>query len=197
MLFHHDDPRRDIGTLTTSRLIGAAPRYLARVLQHQSLVGPWAADPQQPPAVSINLDTSPDGRGAVTLHCPHGNMSERRPLQTRHESALRFTVKTDDDDVTHDSDQAPALALSIDLIPLVQPGPAIATRVTLSVHFVPEPWWPRDLTDALRDLADLWLRRLEAQAQATARKRRIYQKRQDNPDGPIAVLAPIAATPSV
>ncbi|MGF3027059.1 hypothetical protein ACQVP2_30110 [Methylobacterium aquaticum] len=197
MLFHHDDLRRDIGTLTTSRLIGAAPHYLARVLQHQSLVVPWAADPRQPPAVSIGLDPSPDGRGAVTLHCPHGSISERRPLQMRHDSALRLTAKTGDDDATHDSDEAPALALSIDLIPLVQPGPAIATRVTLSVHFVPEPWWPRDLTDALRDLADLWLRRLEAQAQAQARNRRTYRERLDNPDRPIAVLAPIAATPSV
>lgn len=48
----------------------------------------------------------------------------------------------------------------------------IATRVTLSFHFVREPWWPRDLTEALSDLANLWLRRLEEQAHATTQHQR-------------------------
>lgn len=60
-----------------------------------------------------------------------------------------------------------AFALTIDLTPLVQPGPTIATRATLSFRFVREPWWPRNLTDALSDLAELWLRRLEEQAHET------------------------------
>ncbi|WP_245436383.1 hypothetical protein [Methylobacterium sp. V23] len=54
------------------------------------------------------------------------------------------------------------------MTPQIQPGPTIATRATLSVHFVREPWWPNDLTDALSDLADLCLRRLAEQAHATA-----------------------------
>lgn len=73
----------------------------------------------------------------------------------------------------------------------------IATRVTLSFHFVREPWWPRDLTDALSDLADLWLRRLEEQAHATAQCHRPRRTGRHHPRGPIAVPAPIPATPSV
>lgn len=173
MLTHHDDHRRDIRTLTTSRLLEATPRHLARALRHPSLFRPPATDPQRPPPVAVDLDPTPDGRGAVTLYGPHDGISERHPLQTRQASTGGLTAATGDDPAIHDATlrdagETPALALTIDLAPLVQPGSTITTRVTLSFHFVHEPWWPHDLTDALSDLADLWLQRLAEQAYATA-----------------------------
>jgi hypothetical protein len=168
MHFDHDDHRRFIATLTTSRRINAVPHQLARVLHHPSLFALSAAEQCRRHPIAINLDPTPDGRGAVTLTCPQSSINERRPLWTRHLSTSRFTAETGGDAYNARASATHAFALTIDLTPLVQPGPTIATRVTLSFCFVPEPWWPRDLTDALSDLADLWLRSLEEQAHASA-----------------------------
>lgn len=168
MLLHDDAHRRFIASLTTSRLIDATPHCLVRTLQHQSLFSPPPAAPQRLPPVAIDLDPTPNGHGAVTLHCLHSGISERRPLQTRHTSPGRLTAETSDDTSTNDASRMPTLALTIDLTPLVRPGPTLATRATLSFHFVREPWWPRDLTHALASLADLWLQRLKEQARAPA-----------------------------
>lgn len=93
------------------------------------------------------------------------------PLRTRHLSIRRFTAEIGDDEAVLDVRGAHIFALTADLSPPLQPGPTITTRVTLSFHSVHEPWWPRNLTDALSDFADLWLRRLEEQAYATAQHR--------------------------
>lgn len=172
MLFHHDDHRRFIATLTTSRPINAAPHYLARILRHPSLFTPSAADRQRPHPITIDLDPVLEGRGAVTLGCPQSGISERRPLRTRHLLTLCLTAEIGGDAQDATTSATQAFTLTIDLTPLVQPGPTIATRVTLSFRFVREPWWPRHLTNALSDLADLWLRRLEEQAHATAQHHR-------------------------
>nr|WP_321182220.1 hypothetical protein [Methylobacterium sp. Leaf122] len=88
---------------------------------------------------------------------------------------MRLTAETGDDEAVLDVRGAHTFVLTADLSPLLQPGPAIATRVILSFHFVPEPWWPRDLTDALSELADLWLWCLEKQAHATAQHHRPHR----------------------
>ncbi|CAO4132622.1 hypothetical protein [Methylorubrum extorquens] len=168
MYFDQDDHRRFTATLTTSRRINAIPHLLARVLRHPSLFTPLAADRQRSHPIAINLDPAPDGRGAVTLHCPQSGITEHRPLRTRYLTTLRLTADTGGDAHDTSASATHAFALIINLTPLVQPGLTIATHVTLSFHFVREPWWPRNLTDALSDLADLWLRRLEGQAHATA-----------------------------
>lgn len=168
MHFDYDDHRCFIAALTTSRRIDAAPHDLARVLRHPRLLTPSPADRQQPNPITIDLDPVPEGRGAVTLHCPKSGISERHSLRTRHLSTWRLTAETGDDKAVLDVHGAHTFALTADLSPLLQPGPTITTRVTLAFHFVREPWWPRNLTDALSDYADLWLRRLEEQAYGTA-----------------------------
>ncbi|MCI9882621.1 hypothetical protein MTL_21510 [Methylobacterium goesingense] len=161
MLTHHQIyHRRAVATFTTSRLIDTAPRHLARALQHPWLFRPPAAEPQRPPPIAIDLNPAPDRCGALTLHSQCGYISERRPLRTRHDASTRVTAAADDEAALPEGDETPVLALTIDLTPQIQPGPTISTRATLSVHFVREPWWPNDLTDALDALADLWLRRL-------------------------------------
>ncbi len=196
MFFHHDDHRRFAATLTTSRCIDAASRQLARVLQHPSLFRSPAVGSQRPPPIAINLNHAPDGPSAVTLHCAQAGISERRPLRTRHASSARFTATTGDERALLDQGETSTLALTLDLTPLVRLGPTLATRAILFVHFVREPWWSRDLTDALSDLADLWLRRLAAQAHATTPNHRGHRT-QHHPTRTIAVLAPIPAPPSV
>lgn len=172
MHFDHDNYRCLIAALTTSRRIDAAPHCLARVLRQQNLFSPSAADRSRPHPITIDFDPVPDGRGAVTLHCPQSGITERRPLRTRYLTTLRLTAETSGDAHDASASATHAFALIIDLTPLVQPGLTIAARVTLSFRFVREPWWPCDLTDALSDLADLWLRHLEKQAHATTLHRR-------------------------
>lgn len=114
----------------------------------------------RPPPIAIDLNPAPDRCGALTLHSQCGDINERRQLRTRHAASARVTAAADDEAAFPEGDETPALALTIELTPQIQPGPTISTRATLSVHFVREPWWPNDLTDALDALADLWLRRL-------------------------------------
>lgn len=197
MLFHHDDHRRDIRTFTTSRRIGATPGHLARALRHPRLFKPSAAEPQRPPLIAIDLDPAPDGCGALTLHSPCGDISERRPLRTRHAGSARITAAAEHEAALPDGGGTSTLVLTLDLTPLVRPGPRLATRATLSVHFVRESWWPDDLTDALGDLADLWLRRLAEQAHATTPEPPDHRARRRHPTPTIAVLTPIPAPPSV
>lgn len=168
MLTHHDNHRRFAATLTTSRCIDAAPRHLARLLQQPSLFTSSPVEPQRRTPIAIDLNPAPDRRGAVTMHCAQAGISERRPLQMRQLSPARLTAETGNGPALSDADETFALAMAVDLTPLVQPGPTIATRVTLSFQFVRERWWPRNLTDALSDLADNWLQRLEERAHATA-----------------------------
>ncbi|MCJ2113447.1 hypothetical protein MKK64_19940 [Methylobacterium sp. E-025] len=195
MLFHHNDHRRDIRTLTTSRLIDATPRHLAQTILHPGLFRLAAVNPQRPPLVAIDLDPTPNGHGAVTLHCPHSGISELRPLRTRHTSPTRLTADTGGNVVFSGAGETPALALTIDLTPLVRPGPTLATRVTLSVNFVREPWWPNDLTHTLGSLPDLWLRRLEKQARDGQGPPDLRTRQA--PTRTIALLAPIPSPPSV
>ncbi|ACK85517.1 hypothetical protein [Methylorubrum extorquens] len=166
MHFDHDDYRCFIATLTTSRRINAAPHNLARILRHPSLFTPSPADRQRPHSITIDLDPVPEGRGAVTLHCPQSGISERHPLRTRHLSTWRLTAETGDDEAVLDVRGTHTFALTVDLSPLLQPGSAIATRVILSFRFVREPWWPHDIAGALGSLANIWLRRLEELATA-------------------------------
>lgn len=154
MLTHHDNHRRFAATLTTSRCIDAAPRHLARLLQRPSLFTPSPTEPKRPPPIAIDLNPAPDGRGAVTLHCVQAGISERRPLRMRQLSPARITAETGNGPALRDADETFALVMAFDLTALVQPGPTIATCVTLSFQFVREPWWPRNLMDALSDLAD-------------------------------------------
>lgn len=175
MLTHHDDHRLSAATLTMSRFIDAAPRRPARILQHPSLSRPSAAGTRRPPPIAIDLNLVPGKRGAITLHCTQSGISERRPPPTRQLSPARLMVVAGDDSASRDTGETPVVTLTVDLTPLVRPGPMIATRVTLSFHFVREPWWPRNLTNAMNKLAEGWLRHLEEQAHATARSHQTTQ----------------------
>lgn len=130
------------------------------------------------------LNRAPDGPSAVTLHCARAGISERRPLRMRHASSARFTAATGDERALLNRGETSALALALDLTPRIRPGPMIVTRVTLSFHFVREPWWPRDLTDAMIELADSWLRHLEEQPHATARSHQTIQCDRATQPGP-------------
>lgn len=187
MFFHHANHCRFVTTFTTSRCINAAPCHLVRILQLPSLFTPPAAKPQRPPPIAIDFNPAPNGRGAITLHCAQARISERRPIRTRYLSPARFTAETEGGTATRHAAEPPALALTIDLTPLVWPGPTIATRVTLYFHFVREPWWPRDLTDALNDLADLWLRRLDEQVHTTSQNHQTSERGRTTRPGPSLV----------
>ncbi|MCJ2031326.1 hypothetical protein MKK50_18335 [Methylobacterium sp. J-043] len=164
MHFDHDDHSRFIAALTISRRINAAPHHLARILRHLSLFTPSAADRRRPPPITIDPDPVPDGRGAITLHCPHSGITERRLLRTQHLSAWRFTAEIEEDETVLDVRRAQTFALTIDLNPFLQPGLVVGTRVIVSFRFVREPWWPHDIAGTLGGLADHCLRQLEEQA---------------------------------
>lgn len=167
MFIHRNDPACSAATLATSRQINASPHRLARTLQGRGLFSS-AVYRSRLQTVAIHLASDPAERGAVTFRCLHTGTSERRPLRTGCRSTWNLTAETEDGAPVAGMSGTPTFALKLALTPLIRPGRPIATRVSLTFHFVREPWWPPHMTDALARLADLWLQRLEEQARSTA-----------------------------
>jgi hypothetical protein len=133
----------------------------------------------------------------VTFCCQESGISERLPLQAQRRSCWGLTAETEDDVRILGKSRTPAFALSFVLTPLLHPGRSIATRIGLCLHFVCEPWWPSNIAEAMANLSDLWLRRLEEHAQSTVCGRQQRQARRGLPGEHIGEIAPIHALPSV
>lgn len=171
MFINHKASHQLADTFTTGCRLDASPHHLAGILKNPELFRPALVERQPHCPIAIHLDPGSEGRSALTIRCPTAGISERRPLQMRQLSPWTLLAETTDPN-DHGASQVPTFALRFGLIPLVQPGGIITTRVSLTFHFVRESWWPTDIATALADIADLWLHRLADQTSATAPHRR-------------------------
>ncbi|GJD86902.1 hypothetical protein BHAOGJBA_0400 [Methylobacterium hispanicum] len=171
MFINHKASHQLADTFTTGCLLDASPHHLGGILKNPDLFRPPLVERLPHCPIAIHLDPGSRGCSALTLHCPTAGISERQPLQIKQLSPWTMLAETTDPN-DHGASQVPTFALWFGLIPLVQPGGIITTRVSLTFHFVREAWWPTDIATALADIADLWLRRLTNQTPPAASHRR-------------------------